>query len=806
MPINPLLSSSSHWRLDLKQPCLSLAAILLATSLGEPAWAVDYTFSCKDIGGTNCPSDEFDAITTADGNSAPVVITSKITVPVGICPGGIADVNIFTDISTDYVNDIYFGVFAPTSFKGIYLVNRACSGQNNIQATFDDEAPIKVDDNYICSSNPAISGSVKPLDSLADLDGATKSPSGIWSLFVGDASYQDATKLNNWKLQLECIPQLSIAKVTDGAEPSTKGQFQVTVNPVNNTGAAITGMVTYSGTATKGIDASNGTDYIAPATFSIPNGASTVTLDFTIINDTEAESTETVIATISAPSNGSIGTATATANLVDNDTYTVSIAKTADGAEPSTNGQFTVTLSPVNTTGFPITGTVAYSGTATNGTDYNNAPVTFSIPQSASSATLDFTTIDDTAVEGVETVIATISAPSTGTISTATATANLADNDNYTLSIAKTTDGAEPSTNGQFTVTVWPANTSGAPITGTVAYTGTATSNTDYTAPPTSFNIPNGSSTATLNFAVIDDTAVEGTETVIATISNPSTGTITTATATTNLADNDAETNYQLSIAKTTDGAEPSTAGRFTVTLSPANATGAAITGTVAYSGTATNATDYTAPTSFSIPNGSSTATIDFAVIDDTAVEGNEAVIATLLNPSTGTITTAAATANLADNDAETNYTVSINKTTDGAEPSTNGQFTVTVSPANTSGVPLTGTVAYTGTATHGTDYTAPVSFNIPNGSSNANLPFSVINDNEAEGPETIIATINLTTPANNLKTARASTAELVNLGNNSASAVINDDDTSTPIPIFSPFSLLALLAGLAWLGWRRKA
>lgn len=584
MPINPLLSSSSHWRLDLKQPCLSLAAILLATSLGEPAWAVDYTFSCKDIGGTNCPSDEFDAITTADGNSAPVVITSKITVPVGICPGGIADVNVFTDISTDYVNDIYFGVFAPTSFKGIYLVNRACSGQNNIQATFDDEAPIKVDDNYICSSNPAISGSVKPLDSLADLDGATKSPSGIWSLFVGDASYQDATKLNNWKLQLECIPQLSIAKVTDGAEPSTKGQFQVTVNPVNNTGAAITGMVTYSGTATKGIDASNGTDYIAPATFSIPNGASTVTLDFTIINDTEAESTETVIATISAPSNGSIGTATATANLADNDTYTVSIAKTADGAEPSTNGQFTVTLSPVNTTGFPITGTVAYSGTATNGTDYNNAPVTFSIPQGASSATLDFTTIDDTAVEGVETVIATISAPSTGTISTATATANLADND---------------------------------------------------TAPT-----------------------------------------------------------YQLSIAKTADG----------------------------------------------------------------------------------------------------------------AEPSTNGQFTVTISPANTSGAPITGAVAYTGTAIHGTDYTAPVSFNIPNGSSNANIPFSVINDNEAEGPETIIATINLTTPANNLKTARASTAELVNLGNNSASAVINDDDTSTPIPIFSPFSLLALLAGLAWLGWRRKA
>ncbi|MFZ1386449.1 MAG: Calx-beta domain-containing protein [Thiolinea sp.] len=600
---------------------------------------------------------------------------------------------------------------------------------------------------------------------------------------------------------------LAIAKTKNGAEPNTNGQFTVTVTPINNTGANITGTLFYFGTATRDID------YTAPTTFMIPNGSSSTTVDFAVIDDSIVES-EALGAQIVGPlsdgvtASGPFASAT-NALIVDDDKYQASIIKTVDGAEPSTNGQFTVTLSPANTSGRPVTGNVSYGGTATRGIDYN-APPSFSIANGSSTATLDFSVIDDIAIEGNETIIAAISglsAPSTLETNTRVATANLADNDvavNYTLAIAKTTDAAEPNTAGQFTVTVSPANATGAAITGTVAYSGTATSGTDYTAPPTSFSIPNGSSTATLDFTVADDTTVEGTETVMATISNPSIGTISTAAATANLADDDVAVNYTLAIAKTTDGAEPNTAGRFTVTVSPANATGAAITGTVAYSGTATNGTDYTAPpASFSIPNGSSTATLDFTVTDDTAVEGTETVMATISNPSIGTISTAAATANLADDDVETNHRVSITQASNGAEPNTAGQFTVTVSPANNTGAAITGTVAYTGTATLGTDYTAPTSFSIPNGESTASIPFTVVNDTEVEGTETIIATITLATPAATLKTA--STAEALTLGSHSASAVINDDDSGTAIPIFSPFGLLALLGGLFWLGRRFK-
>ena len=114
---------------------------------------------------------------------------------------------------------------------------------------------------------------------------------------------------------------------------------------------------------------------------------------------------------------------------------------------------------------------------------------------------------------------------------------------NYSLSIAKTSDGKEDITNTVFTVTVTPQNSSGSAITGNIAYTGTATNGTDYATGVTTFSIPNGSATDTITLLTTTDTLVEETETVIATISNASEGsTIDRASATANITDNDDDT------------------------------------------------------------------------------------------------------------------------------------------------------------------------------------------------------------------------------------------------------------------------
>ncbi len=113
----------------------------------------------------------------------------------------------------------------------------------------------------------------------------------------------------------------------------------------------------------------------------------------------------------------------------------------------------------------------------------------------------------------------------------------------YSISIAKTTDGAEENngstpTNAAFTVTVTPANASGSTITGNITYSGTATNGTDYATGTTTFSIPDGSSTATITLDVTKDGIVEGTETITATLSSPSQGLLATTNATASISDN----------------------------------------------------------------------------------------------------------------------------------------------------------------------------------------------------------------------------------------------------------------------------
>ncbi|MGV6809738.1 MAG: Ig-like domain-containing protein, partial [bacterium] len=140
---------------------------------------------------------------------------------------------------------------------------------------------------------------------------------------------------------------------------------------------------------------------------------------------------------------------------------------------------------------------------------------------------------------------------------------------NYTLSIATTTHGSENGsstpTHIVFTITTSPSNASGSAITGSIAYTGTAMSGTDYTAGVNSFSIADGASSTTVTLTVTEDYSVEGTETVIATIANPSRGSITNEAATATIADDDSA---NLALSKTTVTVnESGTTDTFTIAL-----------------------------------------------------------------------------------------------------------------------------------------------------------------------------------------------------------------------------------------------
>ncbi|WP_333790684.1 invasin domain 3-containing protein, partial [Sphingorhabdus sp.] len=134
----------------------------------------------------------------------------------------------------------------------------------------------------------------------------------------------------------------------------------------------------------------------------------------------------------------------------------ISIANTTDASEPSTNGVVTVSLSAASATDTVIAYSVA--GSATSGTDYTALSGTVTVAAGQTSATIGVAVMDDSLVEGAETVVVTLTsvtsgtATLSGTASALTATNSIADNDVATVSIANTTDASEPSTNGVVTV------------------------------------------------------------------------------------------------------------------------------------------------------------------------------------------------------------------------------------------------------------------------------------------------------------------------------------------------------------------
>ena len=111
-------------------------------------------------------------------------------------------------------------------------------------------------------------------------------------------------------------------------------------------------------------------------------------------------------------------------------TETVAIAATdSTASEPSTAGAFTVTRTGGGTAS-PLTVSYTVSGSATSGSDYAALSGSVTIPAGQSSATISIGPIDDTDMEGAETVILTLvdaAGYSVGTPSTDTVT--IADDD-----------------------------------------------------------------------------------------------------------------------------------------------------------------------------------------------------------------------------------------------------------------------------------------------------------------------------------------------------------------------------------------
>jgi hypothetical protein len=634
-------------------------------------------------------------------------------------------------------------------------------------------------------------GVLMPIVDDAFCEGTESATFQISNPNVGSVNPAASTVTTNI-LDDDCASQLivsidtTVSTATEGTTTSVDFIVSLDNGAVNNTGTDITGTLTFTGTTT------NLLDYIVAgtSTFTIPNGASSGIVTVTIVDDAICEATETLTVTITSVSSGLINPTndSATITIFDDDfCYVISISSSVPSAVEGTSDivfDISIISGGPNNSGAPITGSIGYAGGATSPSDFI-AVTSYSIPVGASSTTVTVTVVDDAIAEPTEPLtIFLTGSPSVGSYGNTTTTTSIIDDDaaSLAISIGSPVDGTEGGAFVTYTVSLdgGVINNSGSAITGVINYTGTATDGVDHTGIGT-FTIPDGVGATLVPIPIIDDTLIECSETIIATISNPSIGAINIASATANIIDDECS-QFTISIGSPVDGAEGGGDASFVIAIDGGgiNNTGSAIIGAMAFFGDAAAAFDYTpSATAFSIPDGQNSTTITLSVIDDACIEFTESASITISNPSVGAINNSTETANIIDNDSGAAL-ISIGSPVDGEEALSDVSFDISIDGGltNCTGAPITGTVSYSGTATAGVDYSDVVAFAIPDGATFITLVLPVIDDILDECDETVIATIS------------SPSVGAINSGASSSTAIIVDDECTNSIDPLSDFGL----------------
>jgi hypothetical protein len=430
-------------------------------------------------------------------------------------------------------------------------------------------------------------------------------------------------------------------------------------------------IVTVSYTTAAGT-ATLGTDFTAASgTVSIPAGAASANFGVLVKADAVAEPNETFTATISAPTNATLGTATATATIVNDDLApTLSIADVS-GRENTGNFTFTVTLSR----SYELPVTVAFTtvdSTATAGSDYTltSGTLTFAATETSKTITVPIAN-NDTAVEGDERFLVRLSAPTNATLLDGEATGLIQSDDiGFTVQDVTVTEDGPGNTVRNAVVTVQRSGTGAASVQfRTVDGTALSASGRDFTAQTgtLSWSATDTATTKTITIPISLDAAFEFDEQFTVELFSAVNGVINDATGTVTIQDNDAAPTLSVVAA---NGFEDTTrlVGNvvtpvdgsvvFTVRLSAPNEREDVTAQYETIDGTAV-ATDYTAPANgigeVRIAKGATSQTISIPTTLDARDEADETFTLRLRNANaafTAGGATLDATGTIRDNDA----------------------------------------------------------------------------------------------------------------------------------------------------------
>lgn len=612
----------------------------------------------------------------------------------------------------------------------------------------------------------------------------------------------------------EAAPSLAIAdgSVAEGNSGTTLLPLAVTLTPASGTTIARQVTVRY--------DSANGTattadgDYVAAAnqtlTFTCATGvagcgASSQNANVTVNGDVKDEADETITVTLSSASGATLGDATGTGTITDDDAVpTVAFAAaTSAVSEAATNPPLntqaptldvTVTLSTASSNA--VTVDLAFAGTAATPADYSASTTQVSFAAGETSKNVRLTVALDALDEDHETVQLTLSNPGNAALGTqVTHVATITDDDALpTVSVSGPATIAENASPGTATLTLALSAASGREVRVSYGVAGAAALGTDYTLSPAPgevvFNA--GEASKSITVTVVNDALDEANEALDVTLSSPVNAAISDADNPDHalrIDDEDAAPTVSFTAASQ-DVAENVASGTATATVQLAAVSGRDVTvpftvnPAPAVAGDAVSGDDYSVSTTspLTIPAGSTTATLTIAVVNDGVNESDENVrlvmdTAGLVNATAGATTTHVATITNDDTLPQVSFQSSSQSSSEGA-----GTATVTVNLSRTAEQDVTVSYTLGGTAAAGTDYTVtPASpFVIAEGESSAVLTLTLVDDARIEDNETAVVTLSNAVNGTVLADGKTHTLTLTN--NDTAGVIITPSGGSTDV------------------------
>ena len=435
----------------------------------------------------------------------------------------------------------------------------------------------------------------------------------------------------------EALPVVSL-----GLDPSlideNGGASTVTAALSGASSEAVTVTVTVSASAVSPAVAGDVTQSGATLTISAGSTGSTGTVTITAV-DNQVDAPDKSV-TVSATVSGGLGVAAPspqTLTITDDEaTPTVSLTLT-----PSTIGEnggtstVTATLSGLSSAAVRVE-VSAEPGTGASAGDFTQSGTTLEIAAGMTASTGTVTvTAEDNVLDTPDKMVAVTGTVIVGSAENPQQKLLITDDDALTVSVTADAETVVEGNDATFTVAV-AGGTSTAPVAVTYTVGGTATADTDYTAPSGTLTLGAADASGTITIATLTDSVVDDGETLEVTLSGASTsaGEVTAdpTPAQTTISDTGTVT-----VSVTSGGAvSEGSSATFTVALSGAVSSPVEV-GWSTSDGTATAGSDYTAVTSGPLTfaaDSSMAQTLTVATLQDDLVEGPETFTVALTGSS----------------------------------------------------------------------------------------------------------------------------------------------------------------------------